>query len=75
VGDVKTPYQHYADLLRQLHELMVKDQDGSPEAESIRGRMDVYWQQLSEVDLERVRRLSAGLYLGRGSERGECDVE
>lgn len=54
--------QQYVDLLRALHLLISAGQGDSAEADAIRDRMDEPWRHLDEVQVNRVRGLSADLY-------------
>lgn len=54
--------RQYLDLMRALHLLMSTGQGDSAEADAIRDRMDEPWGHLDEVQVKRVRGLSADLY-------------
>lgn len=47
---------------RELHQLLMAGKDDSPEADAIRDATDAPWQALSEVERNRVRKLSEDLY-------------
>ncbi len=47
---------------RELHRLLAADKDDSPEADAIRDATDAPWNELSEVERNRVRNLSEDLY-------------
>lgn len=55
-------YREYVELLRQLHFQMRDGLGDSPEADSIRDRMDIPWTQLDEGEIRRVDAMSADLY-------------
>jgi tetratricopeptide (TPR) repeat protein len=48
--------------VRELHLLMSKGKDDSPEADAIRDATDAPWESLSEIERRRVRNLSEDLY-------------
>src|SRR4051794_22957693 len=52
----------YVRGLHRLHELTVKNQDDSPEADLVRDTLDQPWFELSEVERKRVDGLSEDLY-------------
>ena len=48
--------------LLRLHELTLKGEDDSPEAEAVRDSLDRPWSDLLEVEQKRITGLSADLY-------------
>src|SRR5262245_43819283 len=52
----------YARLLRQLHLLIAKNADESPEGEAIREEMDSLWLAMSKTECERMNRWSEDHY-------------
>jgi hypothetical protein len=56
--------------LLRLHELTLKGEDESPEAESVRDSLDRPWTELSEVEQKRITGLSEDLYSIRNPSEG-----
>jgi hypothetical protein len=60
----------------QLHILIKNEMGESDEADIVRDKMDLYWDDLSEDDQEWLRKLSASLYvLWESSGRGQISDE
>lgn len=55
-------YQAMVRGTRELHRLVAAGKDDSPEADAVRDATDGPWQALSEVERDRVRKLSEDLY-------------
>lgn len=57
-------YVAYCRSLKELHRLMIENNDEGVEGELLRDQMDFHWYKLSDEDIERVRELSEQLYKG-----------
>jgi hypothetical protein len=59
---LRSPFQEYVRLLRELHRLIAEGKGDSDEAEQLRDLMDDPWDRMSPEEIRRVRGLSADLY-------------
>ena len=61
-------YQKYKELLLKLHDLVAQDKDQTDEADIIRDAMDAPGTRLTDEEHERIKGLSADLYMLVGEE-------